>query len=327
MMDPSTPLSPEIVAKIDALAKQISVAEHLDAEIQAELRGHVEDKVRGYLSGEVRVSEGDAMILAKAHFGDAQVVKAMFQGVHRVEHATSLGRKLVAAFVATQIVSAVLAVVDVLFRKLFGYHIAVLQGAHAIYPQAPYHSATAGILVLEAALLWAIFFYWRWRQSRGRRMWFERWNPVALAAVVLGVVVGLLSLDWGIHQSSWYISYQLMPTLTYKMVVISWVWECVSRGTQAALWIWWCDGAPRTRRTLLYAMVCWIAATRLLGACFVTVAICAERREISWYIISGFIPALLSSMSLNMKVEALVGVLALVLYMEVTRRRSAVMVA
>ncbi len=75
-------LSHEAGTRIRALCRQISVAHNLDEEIQAELRAHMEDKLLGYISGEERVTEADALILVREHFGDPKYLQRMLRETH-----------------------------------------------------------------------------------------------------------------------------------------------------------------------------------------------------------------------------------------------------
>jgi hypothetical protein len=63
--------NPAAVEKIHDLCDELAAKHGLDAGTRDELCGHLEDKLLGYLGGNVRVSEDDALILVRAHFGDA----------------------------------------------------------------------------------------------------------------------------------------------------------------------------------------------------------------------------------------------------------------
>lgn len=60
--------------KIRSLCHELAVKYRLDDPTRDELCGHMEDKLAGYLSGDVRISEEDALLLVRAHFGDAEQV-------------------------------------------------------------------------------------------------------------------------------------------------------------------------------------------------------------------------------------------------------------
>src|SRR5690348_11709889 len=64
----------EAVGKIRSLCKELAEKRGLSDEVREELCGHMEDKLVGYLKGEERVSVEDALVLVRAHFGDADQV-------------------------------------------------------------------------------------------------------------------------------------------------------------------------------------------------------------------------------------------------------------
>ena len=61
------------------------MAHDLDAEIQEELYGHMQDKLIAYLDGEEALAEADAFILVREHFGNPSAVKGLLQDVHAYE--------------------------------------------------------------------------------------------------------------------------------------------------------------------------------------------------------------------------------------------------
>jgi hypothetical protein len=65
------PLNQSAIEQIHQIVRQLARKQGLDAEEVEEIGAHLEDKLLGYLSGEVRITEGDALLLARAHFGDA----------------------------------------------------------------------------------------------------------------------------------------------------------------------------------------------------------------------------------------------------------------
>ena len=78
-------LSPEMVERLRELCRKITVAHNIDEEIQRELCSHMEDKLRAYLSGEEKLTEADALILVREHFGDADNLKRLLRNVHAPE--------------------------------------------------------------------------------------------------------------------------------------------------------------------------------------------------------------------------------------------------
>ena len=78
-------ISPEMEKRIRALCDEIVSAEALDADLHEELYSHIEDKILGYLDGEETLSEADAFLLAREHFGDRRLVREELGEAHFVE--------------------------------------------------------------------------------------------------------------------------------------------------------------------------------------------------------------------------------------------------
>ena len=78
-------IEPRITEKLHALCGRITVACELDTEIQEELYSHLEDKLLAYLSGAEKLTEADALILVREHFGNAENLKGLLRKVHAPE--------------------------------------------------------------------------------------------------------------------------------------------------------------------------------------------------------------------------------------------------
>ena len=160
------------------LARKITVAHDLDPEIQEELYGHIEDKLLAYTSGEERISDEDAFILVREHFGDTRLLKTMFQDAHAVAaHGMMLRRLLVA--VITTLACVQLAVWP-----------AYIADALVHWPNTmPYSSYYFRIAVSGIAFLtpWLLFIRWKYRIERGARVWFSGWSSAWLGGVAFGL--------------------------------------------------------------------------------------------------------------------------------------------
>jgi hypothetical protein len=66
------PLSQETQSQIRMLSDLIAQRDQLGDDVQEELRGHIEDKVIAYLDGKIALTEDDALLLAREHFGRTQ---------------------------------------------------------------------------------------------------------------------------------------------------------------------------------------------------------------------------------------------------------------
>jgi hypothetical protein len=321
------PLSEKTVGEIDALAKKISVAHGLDAEIQAELRGHVEDKVRGYVRGEVKVSEADALLLATAHFGEAGVVKALFQEVHASAHGVSLARRLAAAFAASLGAVIAMAIAMTLWGILVMYPI----GEMTETLQTPFPTVLfIGFLVLPAVLeiffLWRILSYWRRRQAQGRPVWFETYRPRAILGIFAMLYVAVVAVKWvegelwRLFDFGWTLAHVYGSQLAvHTSEMISWGFSPVCGFLSVLVWLWWADRTPRTMRTLLLTVVCWLVAALTLSIVGTLPFLLSLAQRGSLFSRPDIFHVLLLSMAWRVGLNLVIGGIALVSYRAIKR--------
>jgi hypothetical protein len=269
-MTNTNPLSEKTAAEIESLSRKISVAQELDGEIQAELRGHIEDKVRGYASGKIKVSEADAMLLAKAHFGNAAVIKGMFQGVHTKAHAVSLVRRLVAVFVMTVWVWTIMTNVDTLWDGWFAFYGAKeVKSNHIPISRLPDVAVKFVLILASITILWRVLAYGRARANRGHRLWFENWSPMTLGLILAGSV--LYSMDLShlcIEQFRVFIENIdpqaiFQPSLIWT-ILVRWIFPSLFFIAIGLLWIWSCDHTPRRWQTIVAGGIAWLIAYQVL---------------------------------------------------------------
>jgi len=160
------------------LARQITVAHNLDMEIQEELCGHIEDKLLAYKSGEEPITDDDAFILVREHFGDTETLKTLFQDVHRVEVERNLFRTLLVAAITTFASVQCVAWLAHLAGLLIG-------SAGVINFPAGY--ASMAVTSVAFLLPFLCFVRWKQRMERGERVWFAQWKSSSLAFVALAL--------------------------------------------------------------------------------------------------------------------------------------------
>jgi hypothetical protein len=78
-------LTPETAERLRSLSERITIARGLDDDIRAELAAHMEDKLLAYLSGAEKLTEEDAFVLVREHFGNADNLKKLLKKVHAPE--------------------------------------------------------------------------------------------------------------------------------------------------------------------------------------------------------------------------------------------------
>jgi len=86
-------LSEQTRAKISKFCAELAANHALDPDTRDEICGHLEDKLAAYVSGEVRPTEEDALVLARAHFGDADRVSRTLSGLAAQADRRLAGRK------------------------------------------------------------------------------------------------------------------------------------------------------------------------------------------------------------------------------------------
>jgi len=258
-------LDPDVQARIRDLCKKISVAHDLDPEIRDELYGHMEDKLLAYLNGEEAVTEDDAFVLVREHFGDPAVLKELLQDVHASRSRQSLARRLAAAAVASLGIQLLLYMVislSVVAHAALGLSsppltpgpVSFLDGIHvASAPELrPVASLFAGCqLFLSPLLLLFVLRRWRRQAEDGRLTWFMRWRPWSLFCAV-AVLLVLKSAAPQVGSPHWPLSVSggsLFFLARFREV--SCLLHCI-------VWLWWCDRAPRRVRTLAYALCAWV---------------------------------------------------------------------
>jgi hypothetical protein len=249
------------------------VAHDLDPEIQEELYGHMEDKLHAYLKGEEPLTEEDAFILVREHFGDPAVLKDLLQEVHAHAVHVTLARRIAAAVAATMgsifAIYVVFSLVEMICAVWAG-----LKGAGQlpeVIPSLPggarslSYPSTLGLTFFisgslgKPVLLWLILRRWQRQLEAGRRPWFLRWRTTAIVgglalAMLLWKLVPIVratDLRPGIPASSWIIRSQL---------------HHVTHILQCLVWLWWCGTSPRKARTLVYGLCAW-TAFYALNAC------------------------------------------------------------
>ncbi len=253
-----SPLSPETQNGIRALCGEIAVAHELDSELREELCGHIEDKTIGYLSGEEAVSEPDALLLAREHFGDRARLKAMLSEVHRAEHSASFWRRMAAGLVVMLgLFQALILLRDV--PVWLGHYL----GLDSVEPGFPTFLTTFLVAAVLPLLMWWILARWKAALRRGEEPWFIRWRPAALVVCVAGALAsfplvaivatlskGLVQAQTGLpsHGADWPLPYNAA------------LWAVVLGGfvvLMPALWMWWCDERPRSPGAMRSAVLVW----------------------------------------------------------------------
>jgi uncharacterized membrane protein YozB (DUF420 family) len=242
-------LSAEAEKRIRALCRKISVAHNLDEEIQAELYSHMEDKLFGYLSGEEKLTEEDAFILVREHFGDPAVIKGMFQEAHSLQSTTSLARRLGAVATASLGISCVVQLLVMFCGMYLSAREEMRKPVTEIIPVLD-----MVFMALPFLLLWSVLLVWKKGIDRGRKMWFYRvGRNVFLLYMLIFLLFFLLEYSLFFGRSSHNGNWDLLQHYFIPLLL------------QCPLWLWWCDRSPRQYRALLAGALAWAGYCILIG--------------------------------------------------------------
>lgn len=258
-------LQPEIERQARALCEQISVAHDLDTEIQEELYTHVEDKLLGYLSGEIPVTEDDALILVREHFGDPRTIKSLMQDAHIEEVTISQARRRTAAVIVTLawgLVGAFL--MNAVTIALHYYRFKTMTATEAaratnsmsellgIHEYNAFFAVSLFLLLSAITALGPWIFFYRWKRptTNMRDRWFYRWSTTKLTLAAMGLLVLYMIIP------------SFVPTwisVDSKIAIMLFITASSALyAGQCWAWIWWCDAAPRTVRNILNTGLLWL---------------------------------------------------------------------
>jgi hypothetical protein len=244
-------ISDEARSQIEKLCRKVSVAAELDDSIQRELRDHMHDKLLAYLSGEQRVSEADALLLVKHHFGDVRAIRAMYRKVHAIESSATVARRLVAAAVAT-----------LLWMSFVSVSYTALARALDLNPTRRGTSIAMWLAIFIAVALvnlggmWATLLWWKRRAAKGTDLWFMRMHPAALAVVLLaalGLWIGLPAVFGPPEMAKAGTAHYIARWAVVGVGLLGYSGEFL----RALAWTWFCDLSPRRLRELLIGVLAW----------------------------------------------------------------------
>ncbi len=246
-------LSSDTKKQMRDLCRKISVAHDLDTVIQEELFGHMEDKFLAYLSGEETVTEDDALILVREHFGDPAVLKGLLQDVHVKEVHVNFVRR-VAAIVAANL--GVLVVAGLLICLLD--MLLVLWTSQSVSENnllgLRHYCAEFIYAACRVVLLWLVLRHWQRHLQAGRKPWFLKWHFFSVTVTIVGLLV-LIRLVPDVRMAAGVLGTWARPSLfqwlmTPLAISLTLLWPVV--------WLWWLDMAPRRTRVIVYGLIAWL---------------------------------------------------------------------
>ena len=167
-------ISQKIQDKIHRLCSQVSVSNNLDDEIRKELQSHMEDKFRNYLIGNEQLTEDDAFILVREHFGNPSVVKELYQDVEAIATQVSFVRKF-CTFISLSLG------LNIIFT-ITGHMLTTYNTFAG--PAQKFAIFIIG-MVLSLIILTSTLIIWRKKINNGHTVWFMRINLLTFYSLLL----------------------------------------------------------------------------------------------------------------------------------------------
>jgi hypothetical protein len=243
-------LSPETAERIRALCGQISVARTIDEEIRQELYSHMEDKFLGYLRGEEKITEEEAFILVREHFGKPEQIRALLEEVYREEDTVGFFRKLGAIFLVTFLTTSLLKFcLDFLIWSIspkFWQSVKLLN-------YLKIESMLAFDLEFFSSFSLFVFILYRWWKGikNGRELWFVKLNPwiymiltFSLTLILPVILVKLLPRGYQ------YPAYTIPGKGVHFEFLLSYILICLA-------WIWWFNEPVKRIRHIVIGFISW----------------------------------------------------------------------
>lgn len=248
-------LSPEMQQQIRAYCEKVCAMHGLD-DVREELQDHFEDKMLAYLSNREKLQEQDAFLLVREHLGDAAELKLMFQSVHTGETRATRARRLAAAAAAT----LALVISAHVVQTVTNFFLVITWGGEetAWLSRFAFAAVQSGTAILIPLALFRILRKWQSDEERGRTPWYVRFRGAQFILLFAGLVL-LIPLvprvAWSLDNVPPGFVSSPAPTPIFGLLLAITALSLIS---VILVWLWWCDRAPRMRRTQELTLVAWL---------------------------------------------------------------------
>jgi hypothetical protein len=223
----------------------------------------------GYLNGHLPLATDEALLLVQESFVDAASVanleKAAPEAVPAgaLEGAPSLLRRIAMGLVALLAVEAVVKVAIVILLAVM----TLAMRPEDDFGNSPYGMAALSVqllaVILQTILFWFVLFRWQRDLESGQPGWALTCPPMTLAALLAAALVAFAVTPWspmvytGAARGG-RVNLALLVTTCFFFV----------GAVRCLVWLWWCDGAPRTPLGIVGGLGSWIAWCMLMSVTF-----------------------------------------------------------
>ncbi len=294
-MDKSS-VSEAMAGKICRFCDTITKSYDLDTDVRDELCDHIEDRLLDYREEHKTLSEEDAFVLVREHFGDPAEVRKLLGAVHGDQAKGSFLRRLAAVFAATiaielffQFKNELYEVMHFIDRMIFP--ISRDDPSKYTMPFYPLSFLYDNMVYIALPLLlWFILARWQKRIDSGERVWFRSFKLSRIIFIVLlllaaqsftPLVTSVFNegeMGQNMKEDSRIAGYSWRPSHSIHDRHIQEQGHYVIQGyvnkrlffvasyliLQLAIWLWWCDRSRKRLQALSLAMAGWFAYSRIL---------------------------------------------------------------
>ena len=247
-------ISPETRNRIETLLRDIAAGQHLDADTIEELRAHMEEKFIAYINGAETITEEDAMLLVREHFGKLEVVRAGFQETMEKFSLPLFMRWFGAAITVLIGVSATNQFFYEVQERLF------IASSSLFGQSSPLSHNAINFLMMAPSVFFEIvgvlFMYWifrRWLngEKQGRLWWYNRFSilqifMIAIVVFSMGVFFETIFSVRRFQLENYFITSEstYVPSLEHIEFLVYLLRSSMYIG-QFVLILWWLGRKPR----------------------------------------------------------------------------------
>ncbi len=239
--------SEETQHRITGLCSKISVANHLNDEIREELHGHIADKMEAYLDGSEVITEDDAFVLVREHFGNPEVIRSMYEVAEPVAATENMLKRFAAAIITSVLLFSLGSYVFQLFlsalikmTSYYGISDVIVFGIPAL--------TTHLLFVLVFALILA---HWKNQMTHGEQPWFLRIKPY----ILIGLIIFSTIMLWAIQNMTQRLIPQSSSFSNYTHAAAIFI-QCI-------ILIWWMDNNSKRFLNIFMGFLAWMISQHI----------------------------------------------------------------
>ena len=235
----------------------------------------MDKKLQEYFIGKEKLTEEEAFILVREHFGKPEQIRELLEEVHSVETHVSFIRKLGAIYIATSVVFLFSDYIEQFIQSLFfGFLNFQFIRDEIIFSS---YITIYLPLIFSISILLFVVYRWRIKMENGERMWFENLNPYLFIFTALAMFFFILPANAEIYFPIGKHALNPLSALSVKMGAISPLnpifshfmhilrnEKILSDALICMTWLWWFDRSAKRILSISLGFISWFIIIVLL---------------------------------------------------------------